>query len=311
MKAERWELLIVGAGPAGLAAGLYAARSGLKTLIIEANIPGGLLLEAPRIENYPGFPEGIGGQELASRMLKQCLSAGAEIRYPEEAVELQLGSEVKQVRTVEALYEGKALIIAMGTRHRRLNVPGEQRLMGRGVSYCALCDGPFFKGRKVAVVGGGNAAASEALYLADIASEVTLIHRRPTLRAERALVEALKERGVRLLLNAEVEEIIGEEEVEGLRLRVDGRPLQLEMEAIFISVGQQPNSELARRAGVDVDEDGYIIIDERQRTNIQGVYAAGDITNRLYKQIGTAAAQGITAALEAYGYIRRPYYYRE
>jgi len=293
-----------------LAAGLYAARSGLEALILEAKIPGGLLLEAPRIENYPGFPDGITGQELASRMLRQCQSAGVELRYPEEAVELQLG-EAKRVKTAEALYEAEAIIIAMGTRHRRLGVPGEHRLQGRGVSYCALCDGPLFKGRPVAVVGGGNTASSEALYLADIASEVTLIHRRPTLRAERALVEALEKRGVRLILNAVVEEIVGEEEVEGLRLRVDGRHMKLGVEAVFISVGQEPNSELARSAGVEVDGGGYIIVDERQRTNIPGVYAAGDVTNRPYKQIGTAVAQGITAALEAYGHIRRPYYHRE
>ncbi|RJS86131.1 FAD-dependent oxidoreductase [Candidatus Bathyarchaeota archaeon] len=310
MKAERWDLLIIGGGPAGLAAGLYAARSGLKTLIVEAKIPGGLLLEAPRIENYPGFLEGIAGQELASRMMRQCQSAGAELRYPEEALELQLG-EAKRVRTAEGLYEGEAIILAMGTRHRRLGAPGEERLRGRGVSYCALCDGPLFKDRRVAVVGGGNTAVSEALYLADIASEVILIHRRQSLRAERVLVEALEKRGVRLILNAVVEEIVGGEEVEGLRLRVDDRPLELEVEAVFISVGQQPNSELAREAGVEVDGGGYIIVDERQRTNIQGVYAAGDITNRPYKQVGTAVAQGITAALEAYGYIRRPYYYRE
>ncbi len=293
-----------------MAAGLYAARSGLEALILEAKIPGGLLLEAPRIENYPGFPDGITGQELASRMLRQCQSAGVELRYPEEAVELQLG-EAKRVKTAEALYEAEAIIIAMGTRHRRLGVPGEHRLQGRGVSYCALCDGPLFKGRPVAVVGGGNTASSEALYLADIASEVTLIHRRPTLRAERALVEALEKRGVRLILNAVVEEIVGEEEVEGLRLRVDGRHMKLGVEAVFISVGQEPNSELARSAGVEVDGGGYIIVDERQRTNIPGVYAAGDVTNRPYKQIGTAVAQGITAALEAYGHIRRPYYHRE
>ena len=293
-----------------MAAGLYAARSGLEALILEAKIPGGLLLEAPRIENYPGFPDGIAGQELASRMLRQCQSAGVELRYPEEALELQLG-EAKRVRTAEALYEAEALILAMGTRHRRLGVPGEERLRGRGVSYCALCDGPLFKDRRVAIVGGGNTAASEALYLADIASEVILIHRRATLRAERVLVEALEKRGVRLILNAVVEEIVGEEEVEGLRLRVDERHMKLGVEAVFISVGQEPNSELARSAGVEVDGGGYIIVDERQRTNIPGVYAAGDVTNRPYKQIGTAVAQGITAALEAYGHIRRPYYHRE
>ncbi|KYH39338.1 MAG: thioredoxin-disulfide reductase [Candidatus Bathyarchaeota archaeon B23] len=308
MKAERWELIVLGAGPAGLAAGLYAARGGLETVLLEANVPGGLTLEAPRIENYPGFPGGILGRELAARMVEQCVEAGAEIRYPEEALKMEVG-EIHRVETDGGSYEGEVLIIATGTRHRELGAPGERRLLGRGVSYCALCDGPLFRGRPVAVVGGGNTAAAEALYLSEIASEVTLIHRRPSLRAEGALVEALEGRGVRLLLNAVVEEIEGEEYVEGLRLRVERRPLELEVEAVFISVGREPNSRLAGEAGVEVDDGGYIVVDERQRTNLQGVYAAGDVTNRPYKQIGTAVGQGITAALEAYGYVRRPYYW--
>jgi thioredoxin reductase (NADPH) len=311
MKAESWELIILGAGPAGLTAGLYASRSGLETLLLEANIPGGLALEAPMIENYPGFPGGIPGQELASRMIEQCEAAGGEIRYPEEALRVEIRGGMKGVETERRVYEAEALIIATGTRHRRLGAPGEERLRGRGVSYCALCDGPLFKGRSVAVIGGGNTAAVEALYLSEIASEVKLIHRRSTLRAERALVEALKERGVELILNAVVEEIGGEEFVEGLRLRVDEKPIELEVDAVFVSIGRDPNSQLAREGGVEVDERGYIIVDEKQRTNIKGVYAAGDVTNRPHKQIGTAIGQGITAALEAYGYIKRPYFYRE
>lgn len=310
MTDERWELIILGAGPAGLAAGLYASRSGLETLLLEAAIPGGLALEAPMIENYPGFPDGLPGQELASKMVEQCEAAGAEIRYPERVLRLRLGEKPLIVETERGVYDVEALIIALGTRHRWLGVPGEERLQGKGVSYCALCDGPLYRGRQVAVIGGGNAAAIEALHLSEIASEVKLIHRRSTLRAERAIVEALEARGVELLLDAIVEEIRGEEAVESLLLRVGDKPLELKVDAVFVSIGQEPNSELAREAGVAVDERDYIIVDEMQRTNIRGVYAAGDVTNRPYKQIGTAVGQGITAALEAYGYVRKPYYYK-
>ncbi len=306
------ELIVIGAGPAGLSTALYAARMGLETLVLEKGLAGGLMLEIPLIENYPGFPEGVSGQELAKLMVEQAKIHGVAIRELEEAVELDLKGEVKTVRTNKGFYEAKAIVIATGCSHRKLGVPGEEEFRGRGVSYCGLCDGPLFKGKKVLVVGGGNAAAVTALYLSDLASEVLLVHRRDAFRAEEALVRRMEERGVKFILNSVVTEIFGGEVVEGVRLRnvKTGEESQVEVDGVFIQVGEVPNSELAVRAGVEVDERGFIMVDVRQRTNIAGVFAAGDVTNYPVKQVATAVGQGVTAAVEAYGFVRRPYWFR-
>jgi len=307
-----WDLIIIGAGPAGLSAAIYAARMGLDVLVVEKGLAGGLLLEVPFIENYPGFPKGVSGPDLAKLMAEQARSSGAEIRELEEAVELDLRGDVKAVRTSKASYEARAVLIATGSSHRKLGVPGEEEFRGRGVSYCGLCDGPLFKGKRVLVVGGGNAAATTALFLSDLASEVLLVHRRDVLRAEEALVRRLAEKGIKLILNSVVVAIEGDEVVRAVRLRnvKTGEERSLEVDGVFIQIGEVPNSELAARAGVEVDERGFIIVDVRQRTNLPGVYAAGDVTNHPVKQVATAVSQGIVAAVEAYGFIRRPYWFR-
>ena len=306
------ELVVVGAGPAGLSAALYASRMGLRTLVLEKGLPGGLMLEIPFIENYPGFPEGISGQELAELMVRQAKKHGAEIRELEEVLKMDLKGDVKIVETNKGTYEAKAIIIATGCSHRKLDVPGEEEFRGRGVSYCGLCDGPFFKGKRVLVVGGGNAAATTALYLSDLASEVLLVHRRDVLRAEEALVKRLEEKGVKFILSSVVEEIYGTDLVEGVKIKSlkTGEVKDIPVDGVFIQVGEVPNSQLAAEAGVEVDGRGFIIVDIRQRTNLPGVLAAGDVTNYPVKQVGTAIAQGITAAVEAYGLIRRPYWLR-
>jgi len=309
---ERWSLIIVGAGPAGLTAGIYGARSGLDTLILEEGMPGGSTAESPRIENYPGFPEGISGVDLIERMLKQCERFGVEVRSLESVKRLVINDGAWRVETDKGRYSAEAVIIASGCRHRTLGVPGEERLRGMGVSYCALCDGPFFKGRKVLVVGGGNTAAMSAIYLSNIASEVLLIHRREKLRAERIYLNDMKRRGVKVLWNTELKEIKGDVKVEGVTLynNKTGEVTEEEVDGVFIAVGEIPNSEFAREAGVRVDREGYIITDQLQRTNMPGVYAAGDVTSCPVKQIGTAVGQAIVAAVEAYGYVERPYYYK-
>ena len=306
------DLIIIGAGPAGLSAAIYAARMGLDVLVIEKNLAGGLMLEIPLIENYPGFPEGVSGQELANLMVKQAKASGAEIKELEEAIELDLSGDVKIVKTKKASYEARTILIATGSSHRKLGVPGEEEFRGRGVSYCGLCDGPLFRGRRVLVVGGGNAAATTALFLSDLASEVFLVHRRDVLRAEEALVKRLAEKGVKLILNSVVVAIEGDEVVRRVRLKNvrTGEEHSLELDGVFIQVGEVPNSELAARAGVKVDERGFIIVDERQRTNIPGVYAAGDVTNHPIKQVATAVSQGVVAAVNAYGFVKRPYWFR-
>jgi len=309
---KEWELVIVGGGAAGLTAGIYGARSGLKTLILEEKVPGGALTEVPMIENYPGFPEGISGMELASKLVKQAERMGVEIHELEAVNRLDLNSAEKTVYTDKTAYTASAVILALGSTHKTLDVPGEEELRGRGVSYCVVCDGAFFRGKRVLVVGGGNSAAVSALYLSNLASEVWLVHRRDRLRAEEALVRNIRSRGVKILWNTVVKEIKGKHQVESVVLldNKTGKPSELKVDGVFIQVGEKPNSEIARRAGVNVDEEGYIIVDNRQRTNIPGVYAAGDVTTCPVKQIGTAVGQAIIAATEAFGYIRRPYYYK-
>lgn len=309
---EKWELIILGAGPAGLAAGIYGARSGLKTLILEEKMGGGTTLDAPLMENYPGF-KSISGMDLAQKMVDQCRSAGATIHEFEDVTELDLRGERKIVRTHKATYEAKSIIFTSGSHYREVGVPGEQEFRGRGVSYCGICDGPLFKGKRVLVVGGGNSAAITALYLADIVLEVKLVHRRDSLRAEEALVKALKEKkNVEILWNTELKEIKGEKLVNKAVLinKKTNEAQELPIDGVFVQIGETPNSQLAKQSGVETDKDGYIKIDTLQRTNIPGVYAAGDVTNHPVKQVGTAVGQGITAALEAYGFVRRPYYKR-
>ena len=310
---ESWDLIIIGGGAAGLAAGIYAARSGLKTLVLEEKMAGGTTADAPLVENYPGF-QSISGMELAQKMVAQCKGTGVIIREFEKVLSLDLNGEKKIVKTNRTVLETEAVIIASGSHYREIGVPGEKEFLGRGVSYCGICDGPLFKGKLVLVVGGGNSALITALYIAGLASEVKVAHRRDAFRAEEALVKALKEKAnIEILWNSEVKEIKGEKLVNKVTIfnRNTGETKESLVDGVFVQVGETPNSQLAKEAGIEVDKDGYVMIDIRQRTNISGVYAAGDVTNHTVKQVGTAVGQGITAALEAYGYIRRPYYYKQ
>jgi len=308
---ENWDLIVIGAGPAGLTAGIYGARSGLKTLILEEKTPGGAAAESPLIENYPGFPA-ISGRELIDKMVEHCKKFEVPINELEKVIELDLKGERKVVKTDRATYTASAIIVASGCHYRELGVPGENEFRGRGVSFCAVCDGAFFKGRRVIVLGGGNSAAVSALYLSNLASNVKLAHRRDTLRAEEAVVKDLQERNVELLWNTELKEIKGDVKVKSVVLfnNKTDKTKEIEMDGVFVQVGEVPNSQFAKEAGVEVDKGGYIIVDERQRTNINGVYAAGDVTTGPVKQVGTAVGQAIVAATEAFGYIKRPYYYK-
>ena len=309
---ETYELIIIGAGAAGLSAGIYGARSGLKTLILEDKIAGGTTLDAPWVENYPGF-QSISGTELAQKMVAHAKNSGVKINEFERVVKLSLGGDKKTCETEKASYEAKALIIASGSYYRQLGILGEKEFRGRGVSYCGLCDGPFFKDKPVLVVGGGNSALITALYLAHLGCGVKVVHRRDTFRAEDALVQGLRNvKNIELFMNTEVKEIIGEKMVKKVSLlnKQSGKTEELPVDGVFVQVGEAPNSQQAREAGVTTDKDSYIIIDWLQHTNIEGVYAAGDVTNHPVKQVGTAVGQGITAALEAYSFIRSPYYKR-
>jgi thioredoxin reductase (NADPH) len=309
---ESWELIIIGAGAAGLAAGIYGARSGLKTLIIDEKLAGGTAADAPVVENYPGFPQITGG-ELAQKMTVHCKKAGATIHEIETVTDLDLTGERKIVKTTRAAYEAKAVIVATGSHYREIGVKGEKEFRGRGVSYCGVCDGPFFKGKRVLVIGGGNSAATTTLYLSGIVAEVVVTHRRDAFRAEEALVKDIASKeNVQVFWNTEVREIKGDKLVAKVVLYDNKAEAtkEIAVDAVFVQIGEAPNSQIARQAGLEVNEHGYIKTDVFQRTSVAGVYAAGDVTSHPVKQVGTAVGQGITAALEAYGYIRRPYYRR-
>jgi thioredoxin reductase (NADPH) len=244
-------------------------------------------------------------------MTLHCRKTGATIHELETVTGLDLKGDRKIVKTNKAVYEANALIIATGSHYREIGVAGEKEFRGRGVSYCGVCDGPLFKGKRVLVVGGGNSAATTTLYLSGIVAEAMVTHRRDAFRAEEALVKDIaSKKNVQVFWNTEVREIKGEKLVNKVVLfdNKAGETKELAVDAVFVQIGEAPNSQIAKESGVEVDEHGYIKIDIFQRTNMPGVYAAGDVTNHPVKQVGTAVGQGITAALEAYGHIRRPYY---
>ena len=307
---ENWDVIIIGAGSAGLSAGIYTVRSGLKTLILDDKLPGGTIADASTVVNYPGFAE-ISGGELAEKMTSHARKVGATIHELEPVMELDVAGEKKIVKTSRTSYEAKAVIYSTGSHYREIGVKGEKEFRGRGVSYCGVCDGPFFKGKRVLVVGGGNTACITTIYLSGLAAQVYVIHRRQAFRAEESLVSDISARSnVTIMWNTEVQEIKGDRQVKAVTLldNVTGKTSELEVDAVFVQIGEAPNSQLAKATGVETDEHGYVKVDVRQQTNLPGVFAAGDVTDQPIKQVGTAVGQGITAALEAYGFIRRPYY---
>ena len=306
---ESWDVIIIGAGSAGLAAGIYAVRSGLKTLVLDEKIAGGTIGDAPTVVNYPGFSE-ISGGELAEKMVTHCRKLGATIHDIEPVINMNL-KETKTVTTVSTTYETKAVIISQGSHYKEIGAKGEKEFRGKGISYCGVCDGPFFKGKKVIVVGGGNSACITTLYLSGLALQVIVVHRRDAFRAEESLVkDLLNKTNVSIIWNTEIQEIKGDRQVRSVVLsnNVTNQTSEIPIDAVFVQVGEAPNSQIAQASGVETDEKGYIKIDIRQQTNLPGVFAAGDITDHPVKQVGTAVGQGITAALEAYSYIKRPYY---
>jgi len=307
---DKWDVTIIGAGSAGLSAGIYAVRSGLKTLILDEKFAGGTIADASTVVNYPGFAE-ISGGELAEKMTSHCRKVGAVIHDLETVTELSLAGETKTVKTAGAVYEASAIIYATGSHYKEIGVKGEQEFKGKGVSYCGVCDGPFFKGKSVLVVGGGNTACLTTLYLSGLASQVTVVHRRQAFRAEETLVSDITEKNnVNIMWNTEIQEIKGDKQVKSVTLvdNLTKKTSEAAVDAVFVQIGEAPNSHLAKAAGVETDEHGYIKVDLKQQTNLDGVFAAGDVTDQPIKQVGTAVGQGITAALEAYSHIRRPYY---
>ena len=302
------DLVIVGAGPAGLTAAIYAERSGLNTVVLEKNNIGGQVAITPVVENYPGFTR-IGGKTLMDMMAQQAIQY-TEIHEGEEVLDALKRGERFEIKTNRATYKAKAILIASGAESKKLDVPGEREFQGKGVSYCASCDGYFFKdGKKVIVVGGGNTAATEALYLKNIGVDVTIVHRRDKLRAELFLQESLATNHIPVLWNSLVKEIKGEKFVTHVVIEdMSGKTTKtLPVDGIFIAIGYVPANNLATKLGIETDEEGYLKVDEGHRTNVKGIYAAGDITGG-FKQIVTAVGQGSLAATTIFEDISSPYW---
>jgi len=300
------DLVIVGGGPAGLTAGIYAERSGLRSVVIERGPLGGQVAITPIVENYPGFTR-IGGKTLVDIMVTHALEY-TKIFPGEEVMDIQPGEPIV-VLTNRRRYTAKAVLLATGATYRHLNVPGEERLTGSGVSYCSTCDGMLFRGKKVIMVGGGDSAVTEALHLKNIGVDVTVVHRREAFRAQEQLVNNLKAADIKVLFNTEVQEIRGKDRVQEVVLKNNktGKTTTMPIDGVFVAIGYVPTVGLAKKIGVALTPDGYIKRDEHHRTNIPGIYTAGDVEGG-YKQIVTAAGQGSEAALSIFEDLVNPYW---
>ena len=300
----RYEVIIIGGGPSGLTAGLYTSRAGLKSLLVERGALGGQMVNATLVENYPGFPKGISGPELGSLMHQQAVRYGLEV-VTAEVTGITPGQPYT-VSTTEGSFEAAAIIIAAGSEYRKLGVAGEERLLGHGVSYCATCDGFFFRDREVAVVGGGDTAITDALELTQHAKKVYVIHRRDQLRAGQFLQRrAFAHPKLGFIWDTVVEEVLGEELLSGLKLHnvKTGQQSTLKVNGVFVAVGLMPNSRGFFNI-LELDDAGYIVTDETMATSALGIFAAGDIRRNSPRQIAAAVGDGVTAALSAFKYLQ-------
>jgi thioredoxin reductase (NADPH) len=295
-------VIVIGSGPAGYTAAIYAARGDLKPLVFEGSVTaGGALMNTTEVENFPGFPDGIMGPELMDNMRKQAERFGAEL-VSDDVTEVDLRADPKIVKVGEDVYRAKTVIVATGSKYRELGLENEKRLSGRGVSWCATCDGFFFRDQDIAVVGGGDTALEEAMFLSRFANSVTIAHRRDKLRATKIMQDrAFANDKIKYAWNSEVAEIHGDDKVNGVRLRdtQTGEESDHAVTGLFVAIGHEPRSELFR-GQLDIDENGYIIVQHpTTRTNIDGVFAAGDVVDHIYRQAVTAAGTGCAAALDA------------
>lgn len=302
-----YDVIIIGGGPGGYTAALYAARAGLKTVVLERLSAGGQMAQTHQLDNYPGFEEGIDGFELAEKMRRQAERFGAQTQYA-EVTSVSLRSSPKEVKTRKRIFYGKTVILATGANPRELGIPGERELVGRGVAYCAACDGMFYRGKTVVVVGGGNSAAAEALLLSRIAKKVILVHRRDSLRATRIYHDALASaENVEFRWNSEIRELLSGDKLSGVRIRNNstGEESQILCDGLFVSIGRNPATELVR-GQLALEENGYVIADESTKTNIPGVYAIGDVRTKALRQVVTAVADGAVAAHMAEEHLHSP-----
>ena len=299
-----YDIIIVGAGTAGLSAAIYGVRAGKRVLVLEANVYGGQIINPPEIENYPGIKH-ISGFEFATNLYEQAKDLGAEIKL-EKVVEIKSEQEATSVMTEQEVYTAKSIILATGAKNRPLGLAKEQEWIGRGISYCATCDGAFFKGKEVAVNGGGNTALEDALFLSNYCSNVSIIHRRDTFRGEEKLLQSLKEKAnVSFILNATIDELLGEDKLEGLKIKnnITKEEQHLSISGLFIAIGQMPENLVFSNI-IELDDSGYIKGAENCKTNIEGIFVAGDTRTKQVRQLATAASDGAIAGLAACEYIR-------
>ncbi|MEJ5293186.1 MAG: FAD-dependent oxidoreductase [Candidatus Methanosuratincola sp.] len=297
------DVLIIGAGPAGLSAAIYSSRQGLRTIVLEEGVIGGRATYAHMIDNYPGFPEGISGTDLIARFARQAEKFGSTIRPGEGAKEIKIAGETKEVVTSNEHYISKSLIIATGLRQKKLQIPGEEKLLGRGVSYCATCDGFFFRNKRVAVIGGGNEAASDLLYLSSLAGRIIWLVGGEGITAEDNYLAKIKESGIEPLAGVKIVELLGKEKLEGIMIERAGIREKLLVDGVFIAIGSVPTVEILKKAGIEVDDKGFIKTNEETETNIAGVFAAGDCTGKTH-QVILAAGQGALAGIKASSYAK-------
>ena len=299
-----YDTVIIGGGPAGFTAALYAARGGLDTLIIEKMANGGQAASTEIIDNYPGFDEGIAGHILGSKMAAGAQRFGAKTLY-DEVLSVDFNDKIKKITTYSGEILARTVIISTGADPRSLNVPDEDRYVGRGIHYCAHCDGRFYKDKTVVVVGGGNSAVADALYLSKLAKKVYMVHRRNTLRADKVYNDALvRAENIEIIWNSEVKSLIAAMRVEGVVIcdTRDGRMSRVECDGVFVSIGRKPSTSLFEGA-VNLDDGGYIIAGEDTKTNVNGVFAAGDVRTKLLRQVVTATGDGAVAAYMAEKYL--------
>ena len=292
-----YDVLVIGGGPGGYTAALYAARANLSVMVLEKLTPGGQMGTTDVIDNYPGFPEGVGGFELALQMQKGAQRFGAQTQLS-EVISVDLGGTVKQVRTQDGTYQARTVVLASGAHPRELGLSGEQELRGRGVSYCATCDGMFYRGKTVAVVGGGNTAVSDVLYLSRLCQKVYLIHRRDQLRASKVYLDPLQQaENVEFVWDSQVQELLYRDVLTGVQVRhkKTGELREIPCDGLFVAVGHVPNTELYQ-GQVELDQAGYVLADETTQTNLPGVFAVGDLRKKPLRQVITAASDGAVAA---------------
>jgi len=299
-----YDIIIIGGGPAGLTAGLYNARARMNVVLLEKFAPGGQVLTTDWVENYPGFPEGVSGFDLMDRMKGQAEKFGLEIRS-EEVLKLEVEGDTKILTTNQGTLETRAVILSCGASWKKLGIEGEDKLMGRGVSFCATCDGPFYRDQEVAVIGGGDTAVEEAMFLTRFVSRVYHVHRRDELRAVKLLQErAMAEEKIEFVWDTVPTRILGEEGVEGIELKnvktgeISRRPVQ----GVFVFIGTEPNTDLVRGL-IDLDDAGFVLTDQKMETSVPGVFAAGDMRSKGFRQISTAVGEGAEAAHSAEKYV--------